>query len=84
MMGKVLQQRCDDGRTGHNTPRQPYRLREEYPENCLMERDLSVLMDGQLKMSQQCSHVAKKATGILACIRNGMVSKTREVTLLLY
>jgi len=69
---------------GRNKPMHQYRLGVDLLESSSVERDLVVLVDNRLTTSQQCAVDAKKANGILGCIKSSVTSRSREALLPLY
>jgi len=66
---------------GRDSPMHQYRLGADLLESSAVERELGVLVDDRLTMSQQCALAAKKANGILRCIKKSVASRSREVLL---
>ena len=69
---------------GRRNPVHLYRLEEAVLESSSAEKDLGILIDDKLNMSQQCALAAWKANGILGSIRRGVASRDGEVIVPLY
>ncbi|GAB0183223.1 mitochondrial enolase superfamily member 1 [Grus japonensis] len=69
---------------GRNNPKHQYRLAVHLLGSSAAEKDLGVLVDSKVCMSQQCALVAKKVNGILGYIKKSVASRLREVILPLY
>ncbi|PKU44210.1 rna-directed dna polymerase from mobile element jockey- hypothetical protein [Limosa lapponica baueri] len=77
-------EKCRVLHLGRKNPRHQYRLGVDLLGSTTEEKNLGVLVDGRLSMSQQCALVAKRANGILGCTGRSLASRSREVILPIY
>jgi len=69
---------------GQGNPGYTYRLGDETLESSPAEKDLGAVVSSKLNMSQQCALAARRTNCILGCIKHGIASRSREVTVPLY
>ncbi|PKU31263.1 hypothetical protein llap_18433 [Limosa lapponica baueri] len=81
---KFNKMKCKVLHLGQCNPKHGYSLGDEWVGSSPEEKDLRILVDEKVNMSQQCVLAAQKANHILGCIKRSVASRLREVTLSLY
>lgn len=77
-------EKCKVVHLGRKNVGHTYRMGDSWLGSSTSEKDLGVVIDNKLNMSQQCETAARRANAVLGCIRKSIISKTREVIIPLY
>ena len=81
---KFNKDKCKVSHLGKHNPGVRHRLGSTQLGSSSVERDLGVLVDKQLSMSEQRAAAAKEANRMLGCINKGITSRDKEVIIPLY
>ena len=78
---RINKSKCKVLCLGCGNPCYHYKLGDVMMKQSPFRKDLGVLVDGKLDMSQPCALIVQKANHILGCIKISVASRSREVIL---
>ncbi|GAB0203846.1 hypothetical protein GRJ2_002850200 [Grus japonensis] len=81
---KFNKDKCKVFQLGKHNPGVQHRLGSTWLGSSSVEKDLGVLVDNKLNVSEQCAAAAKQANRMLGCINKGIASRNQEVIIPLY
>lgn len=78
---KFTKEKCQILRLWRIKRKEQHMLEASYLESSFEEKDLVILVDIKLHVSQQCTLVAKNTGNILGSIRGSIVKRSKELML---